>query len=252
MTGNILVFSLMVALASAIASFGCAAPKENNLMAAPENKGLSEKRSFPPDADLRLNPENGTVQYLKLRNPSQEQAGISSKREGARNIALCFVESHRTIFKLQQPHDELRCSAEETDELGLKHVRFQQIHREIPVWGRELNVHLDQQDRVYLVQGRYVPTPQHVDTQPSISVQRAIETVFKSLGVGRKNVEEDAAELVIYIKPPENTLLAYKVIAPGWMYFVDAVRGDIIDRIATRQAGRGAFAPLKTEEIRKR
>jgi Zn-dependent metalloprotease len=244
MIGNILVFSLILTVASANAPAGCMFPKDNNLMAAPENEGPFGKRSFPPDADLRLNPENGTIQYLKGKNLSPELAGMSSKSERPFDIALSFLELYKTLFKLQQPHDELRCIAVETDELGLTHVRFQQIYQAVPVWANELNVHLDQHNRVYLVQGRYIPTPQHVNTQPAISVRRASEIVFKSLGVKPKDVTKDAAELIIYVKPPQKTLLAYKVNAPGWIYFVDAVKGDIIDRIARRQTVRDAFVPL--------
>jgi Zn-dependent metalloprotease len=227
-------------------------PKDNNLMAAPENEGPFGKRSFPPDADLRLNPENGTIQYLKGKNLSLELGGMSSASESPSDIALSFLELYKTLFKLQQPHDELRCVAAETDELGLKHVRFQQIHQAIPVWANELNVHLDQHNRVYLVQGRYIPTPQHVNTQPAISVCQAIEIAFESLGVKREDVAQDSAELVIYVKPPEKTLLAYKVYTPGWIYFVDAVKGDIIDRIATRQTVSDVVVPLSAKGIEKK
>lgn len=228
---SIVVFCLIVILASSIAPAGS---------------------MFPPDADLRLNPLNGTIQYLKGTNLSPKLGGMSSKSENPSDIALFFVDFYKTLFKLQQPHAELKCVAVKADELGLTHVRFQQIYQAVPVWGNELNVHLDQHNRVYLVQGRYIPTPQQVNTQPTISVSRAIETVFESLDVKKKDAAQDAAELVIYVKPPETARLAFKVFAPGWIYFVDADKGDIIDRITTRQTIRDAFVPLKAEGIEKR
>ncbi|MGV8073288.1 MAG: hypothetical protein AB2L11_01810 [Syntrophobacteraceae bacterium] len=243
MIGNILVFCLMLTLPFAVSWAGCIFAKDNNLVVTAANEGESGKRLFPPDAELRINPENGTVQYLKGKNLSRELGGMPSKSESPHDMALSFLDLYKTLFKLQQPHDELGCIAVETDDLGLKHVRLQQIYQTIPVWGKELNVHLDQHNSVYLVQGRYIPTPQHVNTEPAISARQAVEIVYNSLGLKREDVSSDAAELVVYVKAPEKALLAYKVFATSCIYFVDAVKGGIVDRITVRQTFRDAIVP---------
>ena len=231
---HIVVFCLILAMASAIVPTGCMFANENNLTKTSENGDSFQKPLFPPDADLRLNPDNGTVQYLKGKNLSTELAGVRLKSENPADIALSFMELYKNVFKLGRPHEELRCVSIITDELGLKHVRFQQIYHSVPVWSNELNVHLNQHNSVYLVQGRYIPTPRDVHTQPAINAGRAIERVFEEIGAEKKETPQATAELVIYAKPLGRALLAYKVPVPGWIYFVDAVKGDIVDRLATR------------------
>ena len=228
-------FCLMLAMVSSIVPSGCISAINNNLTTTSEKGDLLPQHALPPDADLRLNPDDGTVQYLKGKNLSLELDSVQLKSENPADIAISFVEFYRTIFKLAQPHDELRCLAVQTDELGLKHVRFQQIYQAIPVWGKELNVHLNRQNSVYLVQGRYIPTPRHVHTRPAINGFKAAERVLMEIRAEKKESVRGSAELVIYAKPSRTALLAHKVPVPGWVYFVDAVKGEIVDRIATRQ-----------------
>jgi Zn-dependent metalloprotease len=192
---------------------------------------------------VRLNPDNGTIRYLKVKNPSKKFFGIQPKSENPEDIAISFVEFYKTLFRLQQPHSELKCVAAQTDELGLRHIHFRQIYQEIPVWAKEINVHLDRNNSVYLVEGQYIPTPHYVLTQPAFSASKAVELVFDEIGVKADREPQDIAELVIYAKEFKKALLAYKVQAPGRMVFVDAAKGVIIEHISTRLTNSDKFVP---------
>ena len=239
--GNGVALFLMLAMVPVVVWSGCLPGM------ADEAAGTSVRGNpiFPPDAELRLNPDNGTLLYLKGTDLLPDMTGNSDAGRGPEAVAIFFMEHYRAQFLLAHPGSELKCLSVDTDALGLVHIRFQQTYNDLDVWGKEINVHLDQTRRVNLVQGRYVPTPRHVDTTPEISAADAVKKASAAAGLPPPHASSDIAELVIYAKPHENGTLAYKVALPGWMYFVDAKDGSLIDKIATRQSGRDIFTPIK-------
>lgn len=210
-------------------------PDKNDKLTAIVAKEKSMRHNvLPPNDGVRLHPNTGTIQYLKGKKLSHALNKMLLRDNSPGDIALAFVDFYKTIFKLDHPRNELRCTTESIDELGLKHIRFQQIYNNIPVWGNQMNVHIDQDNNVYLVQGSYIPTP-HISTQPLLSVDSAIEKNLHSI----ETIEEDqipgAVELVIYVNSDQNPMLTYKVSTPGSIYFVDTVNGTIVERITTYQ-----------------
>ena len=245
MTGLIVIlgFSLPVLFAGTLTDW---MPEKNNkLTTTPATeKSIAEDCMLPPDAELRLQPNSGTIQYLKGKKLSRPLSEKSPKSSQPEDIALAFIDFYKTIFKLQRPLDELRCTTDSTDELGLKHVRFQQVYKNIPVWGNGLNVHIDRDNSVYLVQGSYIPTPQ-ISTRPLLSIESAIEKKLRSIETIENSKIADAVELVIYVDSAQNPILTYKVLLPGSIYFVDTANGTILEQIATYQSKKTTPVPYK-------
>jgi len=104
---------------------------------------LDLETRLPPDVELRRHPENGTVLLLQARNLSKALEGddlfrdLQSKDLFA-EIALAFLSCHHGLFKLIHPLDELEVQSVAADDLCLKHIRFQQVFREVPVWAAEI------------------------------------------------------------------------------------------------------------------
>ena len=145
------------------------------------------------------------------------------------------------------PPEELTVKAINTDELGLKHVRFQQTFDGIPVWASEIMVHLNRSNHVYLVNGRYIPTPLSVRTDPVLSEDEAFGIVARDLTDVGPDCQGCRSELVIFAMGENRPHLAYRVsVAPhgaeGWAVFVDGESGAILERIPTViHDGRSAF-----------
>ena len=202
---------------------------------------------FPPQTQVRRDAPLGTISHLKAPNLSQyvEQdpdfRRLQTEKQFA-ELAQTFIQAYRSEFRLQQPVQELRLGSVKTDDLGLTHVRMQQIFQNIPVWAAELIVHLDKAAHVYLVQGRYLPTPQKISTTPNLTRNQAVERVAQELGISTADCGSCTAKLVIFAQDfaidGHAPRLAYQVHASpslieGWDVMVDAETGTILQKLPT-------------------
>ena len=130
-----------------------------------------------------------------------------------------------------------------TDTLGLTHVRLQQTFRGIPVWATELVVHLNANTQVYLIQGRYIPTPHNLSTDPKLTAQTALQQAADHLGRPLTGCLKCQADLVIFAAEGKAPRLTYRVqaslsVAEGWEVMVDAQTGEVLQKLSTIQSGR--------------
>jgi Zn-dependent metalloprotease len=179
---------------------------------------------------------NGTLAFLKPPGKGLDisRSLAATPSVAPADVALEFMSEQRALFKLDDPRSETRVMAASHDNAGRRHVRLQQVYQGVPLWGKEILVHLQADNSVYLVQGSYQPTPHRFDTSSAISEEQALAAVRADL-----QLSEDVAaqsELIIYTNEAGEILLAYKIdIAPTldqrWIYFVDAQNGGIAHRI---------------------
>lgn len=233
MRKQLLTVMLLVFAVSQV-STGNVFSQGNNVADLPDENNLKLSQDLPASVILRRNPDNGTVQYLKMP-PSQEGKGSVIHPAGLpEDIALAFITQYKQQFKLKKPGEELQCLSVTGDELGMIHVRFQQTYSGISIWGGEVNVHLGKDSTVYLVQGRYIPTPVDISIQPSLNAGQALKIVSHEASLPRDSLDPKKLELVIYQVVNAPAILAYKIRLPGWLIFLDAASGRVVDRIATR------------------
>ena len=160
----------------------------------------------------------------------------ASKQFG--DLARAFIHAYRADFRLTQPANEFRVQSVETDTLGLTHVRLQQTFQGIPVWAAELVVHLNADTQVYLVQGRYIPTPHKLSTDPGLTEQAALQRAADHLGRPLTRCLKCQADLVIFAAEGKAPRLAYRVLASlsmaeGWEVMVDAQTGEVLQKLST-------------------
>jgi Zn-dependent metalloprotease len=91
----------------------------------------------------------------------------------AEDRALAFVDAHGRGFGLTGRSQVRLARPPRRDELGLEHVRFQQLHQGVPVAGGEFLVHL-RGNRVTAANGRVLERLPS-DTQPSVLPAVAID-----------------------------------------------------------------------------
>jgi hypothetical protein len=201
---------------------------------------LPREASLPSDAVIRRDPTEGTVIFLRGKNLSEGLEKIVGFRELQSadrfgEIALAFVSAHPALFKLEQPEKELGLKSATRDKMGFKHVRLQQVFEGLPVWGAEMIVHLDKSNHVYLVQGRYIPTPERLSTSPRLTPAAALHVAAKHVGLGTE-CKGCRSELVVFAKGTPR--LAYRVLVTlslvkGWALMVDAETGAVLEKIPT-------------------
>ncbi len=162
--------------------------------------------------------------------------------------ALSYFETNKLLFRLDSPTDELAVAREHVDKLGKTHIVYQQAYMGIPVWGREIAVHLDANHELYAINARYSPSPRTLDLSANrITAQQAIDDAISDLsargpikvfGTDLKRLLEydgPTAKLYIWInrETQEPHLVWHIAIRPNirdlWYYFVDANNGQILE-----------------------
>ena len=133
---------------------------------------------------------------------------------------------------MTDPASELRLKRTQSDDLGMKHLRFEQYYNGLRVIGGELVTHFTEDGILKTVNGNFEPEI-NIGTSPSIQDQEAIQAAQRDLESFFGKGNPGQAELVVF--PWEgNYFLAWRLFLYSdtpmgrWEYFVDASNGDII------------------------
>lgn len=188
--------------------------------------------------------------------PIRLRGNLTAPGEGEpEGIARQFISANNRLFAMKAPEKELRLKDIVTDRQGNRHIRFQQMYGELPVFGSELIVHLNGQNVIKGTNGRLVPSIE-LPEKPRLSAGEAKKS---ALNHAPDNKEVPGIEPVLLVLVHEGkpyqcwqmTLsgtdkgLDGKDIPAEWAYFVDASSGEIIWRYNnlpthTRTTGTGS------------
>jgi len=176
----------------------------------------------------------GAIDYQPLPGEGRSEA-----------LAHCYgyLETIKTQLKLSAPAQEFTATSATTDELGITHVRLQQVAKGIPVYGSEIVLHI-KDGKVYMMNGRYQPTPQLTSFQAVLGQQQALDLALADVAKYTKVKSLSEAELALLDGPQTHVqlvvypqqrkpLLAWAItlrpnLTSRWTYIVDAHTGDIL------------------------
>ena len=190
---------------------------------------------------------NGTVSFLKFPKV-KDAANATAKAQANRantqshhSIAQKVLNDNRVLLRLTDPVGEMAMVKQENDSVNHTHLRFQQTYRGIPIFGKQLLVHLDDARNVYQINGRYEPSPYELNTVPSVSIEEALAAIQKHLGFSNNPIGEQQVELVIYAPEPGTATLAHKItiatkLNERWCYFIDAHTSLFLHRLSEVQS----------------
>jgi bacillolysin/thermolysin len=210
---------------------------ESPVTAAQRNQLLRLIEDAPDAQALQVvfDKQNGTPTFVKLKT----FFGRSGQRRQASavltdTLARRFLRTHQELLKLKDPDQDLALEASWSDRQGARHFKYQQVVHGIPVYGKQLIVHVDDADAVYLLNGRYEPAPDGLDTTPAISRAEALEAVQAHLGL--PGIDADTIDLVVFTQPDGAMLLTYRLevtlkLSEAWTYFIDAMDATIVHRM---------------------
>ena len=156
-------------------------------------------------------------------------------------VANQFMKEYGSYFGLSDPSRELSVSQEQEDELGMKHVRYDQQYQGVPVYGGQLIVHLNKDLAIKSANGRVVPDVS-LDVNPKISKEEAISKA-KTLWKEQFNLDEAevlGADLYVFNKTlienklDPNFYLVWQVelynseSVTHELFFIDARSGKLV------------------------
>lgn len=160
---------------------------------------------------------------------------------------LKYVNDNKKIFQLDSPDKELKIADVMKDTEGNSHVRVQQYYNDIPIWGKEMIMHFDPNNNIYLINGRYNKTLQNFNTNFTLNSDEAIKSAIGDLKKFSVITNSDNISRVLKYDGPTSekfilidditnqpTAVWMVEIRPNvidrWRYFIDAQTGKIIEK----------------------
>lgn len=209
-------------------------------------------RALPESAIIRY-AKNGTPSYIKGANLSSHLDDdphfcMLKQKVLYRDMVYQFLQSWHKLLKVDDPRREFEITSVKIDDLGLKHVEFQQIINGIAIWGCSMSVHLNENNQVYLLHGHYEPTLKNVDTIPKLSAQEAAERAISEAPDGEGGWRAEEKKLFILMVGPQNPRLVYRItLVRGFTrreyYFVDAQECKVLHKLSGTPSGDSLSLP---------
>jgi Zn-dependent metalloprotease len=237
-------------LASAIPSRAAAPTEYESQRAA---LALLEARTASP---LNIHRgASGTADFVAAADPRARLGYTPSPSERGSPVAIAvgFLDTYRALFGISSAARELSLTRVEPDtQLGYSHVRLGQVYQGIPVFGKQLIVHLDQQRQVVAVNGQFTPGID-LPTGPTISPAQAEAAALDGIRAELEPAERatittqvlaDQTKLAIYVdragKPRLTWSVSVMTQAPlgQWRVFVNAGRPAVVHLIDSLNEGK--------------
>jgi len=160
-----------------------------------------------------------------------------------------FFRDHGAIFGISDHRSQFVISQLRTTGVGGSHIKMQQIHMGIPVFGAVLKAHFDQNDALYAINGvTLVDFPQGSDSW-NISLIQAAKIAMRHTARGSRDRQHASADLLarqtrkiwyhdgLLRGIPGQIHRAYEVLVTNgantireWV-FIDGVKGQVLNRI---------------------
>jgi Zn-dependent metalloprotease len=234
--------------------------KTNQTAAAPKEKPKRKPKAEQTQAFEKLQKEDAGV---SLDWDSEEGTprsirgkGIGSKSLSGSNAlaaqsvfrgtysdrSLAVMDNLAPLYRLKSAKQEFRSKQnEESDHLGYRHQRLEQIHQGIPVLGGDVNVHFDGQNNPYEVNGKYIPDLT-LSVTPSISANQAVDAAKADFVANKGAVANAIAlvsgpDLVVYALG-DSPVLTYQIVIRTrsdntWKYWINAQTGAVVRSVST-------------------
>lgn len=195
--------------------------------------GKSDEPVFGPN-ELRGNQTVTTYRENEKGIPLYVEGVLSDEKASGNEVELAraFFEKNRGAYKMESPAEELNLVADQADELGMRHIRFDQRYRGLRVIGGDLIAHFNSSGQLKTVNGYYYHDIE-LDITSSIDSDEAVRIASDNLKSFFGEGNPGRPDLVVF--PWEGVYyLSWRLFILSdtpmgrWEYFVDAKTGDII------------------------
>lgn len=147
-----------------------------------------------------------------------------------------FLHSAGPIMGIQNTDRELKFVSSKVDDLGMHHIKYQQVYNDIPVYGAEVILH-GKDGNIDFLMGRYQST-QQINTSPTLSMEACKQIIKSTLGeitlpdtdiYGIFDIDPLQTELVIYKGQLAYHSTVYNNLMDRREIFIDAINGEVIN-----------------------
>ncbi|MFQ3190027.1 MAG: bacillolysin [Paraglaciecola sp.] len=185
---------------------------------------------------------HGTPTFIKpfgknINIHKSSKAKVTSKLvERLEDKPMKFMEENKALLKINNPKDEFKLVKKEADSFASNHFTYQQVINEIPVFGKEIKLHLNKKNDVYLFQGRFIGSTNIQLPQNILSKDDAIKATYSAMQFNEKPYSEPEVQKTYYVAEKGEPILTYQVdyfplLHERWTIFVDAVTGEVVHKL---------------------
>ncbi|MBH49202.1 MAG: hypothetical protein CMG69_00400 [Candidatus Marinimicrobia bacterium] len=212
-----------------------------------------KKDEFKSKFKVTWNKLNDTPVFItgsELAEFSSQFSGASSAQE----VTKEFININKEVFQLEDSYAELETINEFKDRFGKKHIKFQQVYQDIPIWGKTVVSHFEPEGKLYLINARFSPSPKDLDiSQVNYLKDQAIQIALDDISAFTTvmdfndemktllSYDMPVGKQYIWINPVTgNSHMIWHVqVRPNsmdnWYYFIDAVSGEILEKYNNTQ-----------------
>ena len=177
------------------------------------------------------------------------------KKGTPRRIAEIFLKENLKSLKISASVEDLRYERT-INSLGAKTVLFQQFFKNTPIHGAWFAVHMDKQNKIFMVKNDLVPVPKlkkELDKVkgtflPVSKIDAIVKKKIKEYGVLNSRIKKEDMIYTLrgFVKRVWKVKFITRNPAASWILFIDRTSGDIIDErnVLKEITGRGkVFRP---------
>ncbi|WP_010529110.1 M4 family metallopeptidase [Lentibacillus jeotgali] len=209
---------------------------------------VSEASVISPSDNANITSDKAWNENANVPFFVKERFAQNHNKNNASN-ALDYLAKNKNKTGIQNVQENLEATDVQKDDLGMTHVRFNQVKNGVKVEGAEVIVHYNGDNEIVSTNGSHNPqiAKQTIATTPELTSEKAIEIATSSVNAPNNMNYDPESELVIY-PFNGNTHLAYKVNVTylgdqpaNWFVMVDAKNGKVIDQYNTIATADGSF-----------
>lgn len=188
--------------------------------------------------------------FISISNAQATEPNLNSASgiddNNALQLSLSYLNDHSSEWGIQDPVGEFQLQSVFRDQLGMFHVRLNQIYKGVPVFGKQLIVHLNPDGSLRSITGDY-KAGITVSNKHKLTGQEAKDKAIKKFP--GPVTEAPLPELMLFSKDDGNIVLVHQVkihddeTPRNVVAFVDADNGEIVfdyDNLQTQSPSSGA------------
>lgn len=170
--------------------------------------------------------------------PSSGEASSMAAQRAA-DIRRVFAHvSNDPTYGLKSPGEALELEYANTDHLGLRHLRFQQVFQGLKVWGHTVYAHINKKDVVYRVQDKRAPIPDGFSVRFILSPAGAHDMALVHTGFDPVDATVSEPQKAIFIDDGGAPIPAYELHlrqgGQAYLVLINGANGELLTQLDER------------------
>ena len=146
--------------------------------------------------------------------------------------AIAYLQSRRSKYGISNAESEFVFQNDTVDKQNRHHIRFQQAHRGVPVFGHQLIVHFGDTTEPNGVSGTYRSIHSNLEIEPGLYPKDASTNALDPKGAGWTTISVEKNIYVAALRPRLAYLVTIERNGERMLVFIDAKDGSLLHEIS--------------------